>query len=105
MLNINTEFRKGVFFIRLEGILDKYTYNDLDDVYNFIKDNDIKNVVFNLNDISFIDKKGIDKINKLYQNIVINNHQCYFIKNDIMKYFKKINIIDNELKAMEEICN
>ena len=104
MLNTNIEFRKGVLFIRLDGVLDKFTMDELDNTYNLIKNNDIKNIVFNVNEIVKIDKLGINKLFNIYKNVIKNNSHCYFIDNKLLKN-KKINKIDNELKAMEEIWN
>ena len=104
MLNTNIEFRKGVLFIRLDGILNKNTINDLDSTYNLIVNNGIKNIVFNINEIVKIDKVGINKLFNIYKKVVKNNLNCYFIKNKLIKN-KEIKEFDNELKAMEVIWN
>lgn len=104
MLNTNIEFRKGVLFIRLDGILNKNTINDLDSTYNLIVNNGIKNIVFNINEVIKIDKVGINKLFNIYKKVVKNNLNCYFIKNKLIKN-KEIKEFDNELKAMEVIWN
>lgn len=104
MLNTNIEFRKGVLFIRLNGVLDKNTMNELDDTYNLIVDNRINNIVFNINEIVKIDKFGINKLFRIYKSVVKNNLHCYFIENSLLSNLK-IKKIDNELKAMEVIWN
>lgn len=49
MLDINYEIRKGILFIRLGGVLNKNTVSKLqNEVTDMIKDNGIRNVVFNL---------------------------------------------------------
>ena len=101
MLNTNIEFRKGILFVRLDGVLDKYTMNELDDTYNLIIENKIKNIVFNINEVVKTDKFGINNLFNIYKNINKNSN-CYFIKN---KLLNKVNIFDNELKAMEVIWN
>lgn len=105
VLNTNIEFRKGVLFIRFDGVLDKYTISDLDDIYKMIDDNKITNVVFNLNDLKSIDRKGMMKLNEIYNKINKNNYNCYFIENKLINKFKKNMKIDNELLAMETIWN
>ena len=63
MLDINFEFRRGVLFIRLKGALVKGTINKLDsEVTMLIRDNGIRNVVFNVSDLSKIDLKGISRL-------------------------------------------
>ncbi len=63
MLDINFEFRRGVLFIRLKGILTKVTIKKLDsDVTSLIRDNGIRNVVFNVSDLDRIDFKGISRL-------------------------------------------
>lgn len=66
MLEINMEFRKGILFIRLEGILNKETVVKLnDEVTSLVKDNGVRNIVFNMQGLNSIDMKGI---NSLYYN-------------------------------------
>ena len=63
MLDINFEFRRGVLFIRLKGILTKVTIKKLDsDVTSLIRDNGIRNVVFNVSNLDRIDFKGISRL-------------------------------------------
>lgn len=63
MLDINFEFRKGVLFIRLIGELTKNNIKKLDyEVTTLIKDNGIRNVVFNVSDLNQIDLKGINRL-------------------------------------------
>lgn len=104
MLNTIIEIRKGVLFVRLNGVLNKNTMNELDNTYNLIIDNKISNIVFNINDVEQIDKKGINKLFNIYKNVIKNNSHCYFIKNKLLNN-KKIKEFDNELNAMEEIWN
>ena len=70
MLNIDMEFKKGVLFVRLNGILNEETSLILDeDLTSIIKNNLIKNVSINLKHVSYIDKEGIDVIRKNYHII------------------------------------
>jgi len=61
------EFHKGVLFIRLEGSLNKNTVDKLKyEVTSFIKENGIRNIVYNISKIQEIDCYGI--------NALINNY-------------------------------
>lgn len=74
MLDINMEFRKGILFIRLNGALIKDTVPTLEkEVTSLIKENGIRNVVFNMENLLSIDMNGISS---LYSNFELcrNNH-------------------------------
>lgn len=74
MLEINYEFRKGILFIRLNGILNKNTVDKLqNEVTDMIKDNGIRNVVFNVSGLDSIDMKGINSL--LYNYELCNNNE------------------------------
>ena len=63
MLDIDIEFRKGIVFIRLSGILNKTTVSKLnDEVTDMIRDNGIRNVIFNISEVTYIDIKGINTL-------------------------------------------
>ncbi len=74
MLDISTEFRKGILFIRLTGELTKNTVSKLnEDVTTLIKDNGIRNVVFNIKGLKTIDMKGINALLYNYELSRNNN--------------------------------
>ena len=63
MLTVGTEFRKGIFFVRLKGDLNKNTIYKLNKrVTNVVKKNGIRNIVFNFTNLKSIDTKGINTI-------------------------------------------
>ena len=63
MLDINFEFRRGILFIRLSGVLTRSTIEDFDSmVTTLIRDNGIRNVVFNVSGLFKIDFKGISRL-------------------------------------------
>lgn len=67
MLDIDVEFRKGILFVRLHGVLNGKTADKLDkEVLNLVKNVGIKNVVFNLENLKSIDIEGIKKIYSSY---------------------------------------
>ena len=74
MLGINIEFHKGILFIRLDGDLDKNTVNKLkNEVTTLIKDNGIRNTVFNISNLNSIDCYGINALLLNYEICNSNN--------------------------------
>ncbi len=113
MLNINVEFRKGVLFIRLEGTLNYETVPNLnEEVLNVIKTNGIKYIVFNLENLYYIDIYGINAIMNHYNLVNSYNGKSLICgisnstvknkikKSDILKY---LNETTNELTALKLI--
>lgn len=113
MLNVETEFRKGVFFIRLAGVLNKKTVDTLNDkVTKLIEDNGFRNVVFNIENLTYIDVKGISSLFYNYE-ISRNNHGnllvCGLKNENVRKKIKHsrllnyINETNDELTALQTI--
>lgn len=95
MLKINTEFRKGIMFIRLNGEVDKL---NIDNVFV----NDFKYVVLNLDNLLSIDSEAIKDIIDYNNKITKNNGKliiCNKNNNIFTSLFKTIPIIDSEIKA------
>lgn len=96
MLKINTEFRKGIMFIRIKGNLNK-------DNVNNIECEDFKYVVFNLDNLLSIDSYAVNYIINYNNKIVKDNGKVIICeKNNSLgnNLFKnRIPIIDNEIKA------
>ena len=66
MLKINYEFRKGIFFLRLIGELNKNNYLKNDDIISeIIKINKFKYIVINTNYLEKIDMTGLSYILKI----------------------------------------
>lgn len=108
LLDIDLEFHKGILFVRLCGILNKNTVNKLDnEVTNLIKENGIKNMVFNISNLNFIDYYGIEGLLSNYEICKSNNGRSLVcgLKNKLVK-----SIINNSelLKYMyetqDELC-
>lgn len=100
MLNINTEFNSGIYFVRLEGSFNKLNYNIYIDTVIFnIKKFGIKKLVINFNKLKNIDEKGIETLFKSYDEILNNHGDLLVIDNKFnIKYFKEV---DNELSALK----
>ncbi len=108
MLEIEMEFIKGILFIRLDGKLNGETSNKLyEDVSEMIFDNGIRNIVFNLENISEIDVNGINSLIYNYE-LCKKNHGDSIICNinsTVESAFTKgmkgfIPITSNELTAL-----
>lgn len=89
MLDIDMEFRKGILFVRLDGVLVKNTVSHLHkDVTNLIKDNGICNVVFNISGLESIDYYGINALLYNYELCKQNNGKTLLcgINNTLVKH-------------------
>ena len=95
MLKINTEFRKGIMFIRLNGEVDKLNIDNI-----FV--NDFKYVVLNFDNLLSIDSEAIKDIIDYNNEITKNNGKliiCNKNYNAFTSLFKNIPVIDSEIKA------
>lgn len=73
MLNIEINFKQGILFIRLIGVLNKETSNLLEDELIYVvKNNGIKNVVFNVSGLNELDIDGINTMLNCYNFINYN---------------------------------
>ena len=89
LLDINLEFCKGILFIRLKGILNKNTVNKLkDEVNSLVKENGIRNLVFNISELESIDCYGINALLNNYELCKINHGQSLVcgINNNLVKH-------------------
>ena len=113
MLEIDIECRKGLFFIRLNGILNNETvFKFKEEVIDIIELNGIKNIVFNLENLCYIDETGInflDKANKFIRKIFGNIYICNLKNNIVNKKIKtsclynNIKFVNNELDILHQI--
>ena len=108
MIKIDTciEFRRGILFIRISGVITKDTFQKYnDEINNMIKVNGIKKVVLNLEKAKEIDLKGINLLYYTYEIVKENKGELYFTNiNDNIKHrinkshiLKYVKIIENEL--------
>ncbi len=111
MLDVNFEFRHGVFFVRLYGHLTSSNKNKLDEIKDIVIKNGIKFIAFNLENLDYIDEFGIDVLNRFYNETKMKNSKMficninkrikYKINNsNITSYYRKE---DNELSIMHNI--
>lgn len=100
MLNIDMEFISGILFVRVNGSLKKTTINIFNDkLIPIIKDNGIKNLVYNFDKLICIDEDGFNSLLNTYNEILNNNGNLLVVNNKFkLKYFKEVN---NELSALK----
>ena len=110
MLNVGTEFRKGILFVRLKGHLNKDTIDKLNKrVTKVVKENGIRNIVFNFSNLKSIDVKGINAIFYNYELCKKNEGRSLMCGNNdnIRKKLKKSRLVNyiyetsNELTALK----
>ncbi len=66
-------FEKGIFIVRLKGVLTKDNCNEIDiELSNIIRNNGIKYLLINLNDLTYIDETGVKIILDNYKYILEN---------------------------------
>ncbi len=73
MLNMDMLFEKGIFIVRLKGVLNKESCEEVDtELSNIIRNNGIKYLLLNLNDLTYIDEQGVKIILDNYKYILEN---------------------------------
>lgn len=103
MLDIDIECRKGIFFIRLNGILNNETvYKIEEEVLDIIQINGIKYIVFNFENLCYIDIAGIRAIKKIYKSIN-NNYGSVYICNIKSNLVRSKILNSNLLNIIKEI--
>ena len=106
MLNVGTEFRKGIFFVRLRGHLNKDTIGKLNKrVTNIVKNNGIRNIVFNFTNLKSIDMKGINTIFYNYELCRNNDGLSLLCGNNdnIRKKLKSSRLINYVYETTDEL--
>lgn len=90
MLEIELEFKKGILFVRLGGILNKETIGEFSKkVTSLIKETGIRKIIFNMSNLTSVDLDGVEE---LYNNYKINHNKngntlICGINNDSIKNF------------------
>ncbi len=98
MLKTNVEYKKGIFFIRLEGPINKESSIKLKkEIIPLLLKNGFKYVVLNLNDVEYIDSYGIDLIDEINDIVMRFGGKTTLIKNKKVERMLSGSIIDNIL--------
>ncbi len=107
MLEINMEFRRGILFIRLIGVLNKETSKTLTSkIDKMIKEKGIRYFTFNLAGLVQITEEGIDTIRKNYQQILSFDGQlvlCGMHNKGLRTIFNDLYQSSNELGVFKMI--
>ena len=106
MLNVGTEFRKGILFVRLKGHINKNTIYKLNKrVTKIVKENGIRNIVFNFSNLKSIDVKGINTIFYNYELCKNNDGRSLMCGNNdnIRKKLKKSRLINYVYETSDEL--
>lgn len=103
MLKVLMEFRKGILFVRLYGILNDDTLNKFKtDVKGVIINSGIKYVVINVENLYGISKSGVKEI-KLLKKVLKKTSGQFFLFGGEIKELKELVNIENELKVFERV--
>ena len=106
MLNVGIEFRKGILFVRLKGHLNKDTIDKLNKrVTKVVKENGIRNIVFNFSNLKSIDVKGINAIFYNYELCKKNEGRSLMCGNNdkIRKKLKRSRLINYIYETTDEL--
>lgn len=112
MLEINLEFIRGMLFVRLDGVLDEYTYTKLSDCLDtMIHEKGLRYFVINLEYLDKIDENGLQTIIDRYFDVTLHDgklvicgyHNQFHKSLEIDNIFEKIEKTSNELGALQLI--
>lgn len=103
MLKVLMEFRKGILFVRLYGILNDETKDIFKiKVKEVIINAGIRYVVLNIDSLDGITKEGIKEIKFLKKIIKKTNGEFFLFGGDI-KELKSLVNLENELNVFERV--
>lgn len=97
MLNTILEYRKGILFVRLNGVLVKDTINFINSrLISIIEQDKLDNIVINVEGLDNIDYKGINFIFYIYELCKKNKGSLLMcgISENIRKRFKKSRVLN-----------
>ncbi len=106
-MRINIEYRNGILFVRLKGILTKKTVNKLNKKVTFIvSNNGIRNIVFNVSKLSKLDYKGIHSLLYNYELSKRNNGRVFIcgINDQIKDIVKNTHLLKYIYEISSELC-
>ena len=104
MLKINFEFRKGIFFIRLIGNMNKHTFKPKEkEIKALLIQNNFKYIVLNVNYLKKIDNDSLNYFSKIYKITKKNKSNLVLCdKFQILNKLMKVNLpsIADELEVL-----
>lgn len=103
MLKVLMEFRKGILFVRLFGILNDSTIGAFkSEVKEVIIESGIKYVVLNTSNLEGISKEGVQEIKNLKKILKKTDGQFFLFGGEI-KELKSLVNLENELNVFERV--
>lgn len=103
MLKVLMEFRKGILFVRLYGVLNKDTLDTFKtEVKEVIVNSGIRFVVLNVDNLLSVDEYGVKKIKDLKKILKKLDGQFFLFGGEI-KELKSLVNLENELKVFERV--
>lgn len=103
MLKVLMEFRKGILFVRLFGILNSSTIDEFkSQVKEVIIESGIKYVVLNTSNLEAISKEGVQEIKNLKKILKKTDGQFFLFGGEI-KELKSLVNLENELNVFERV--
>lgn len=103
MLKVLMEFRKGILFVRLFGVLDDKTIETFKmEVKEVIIKSGIRYVVLNTYNLDGITKEGVKEIRAL-KKIMKKTDGEFFLFSGEVKELKSLSNLENELKVFERV--
>ncbi len=110
-MQLNFEFRKGLLFIRLIGILNKENSKELVlHLDKFINQQGVKYFVINLENLEYLDKDGLEVLQRKYEDMVLHDgklvicgYKNEYIKRMVEEEMKDAYKVKDELKAFQLI--
>lgn len=105
MLDVNYEFRKGILFVRLLGVVNPNNITKLNGVFNIINQAGIKAVVINLDNIKAIDAYFINYLLSYYDFYIEDDKKMFICSSNCFKnkFEHHIPIIRSEIDAFNVI--
>lgn len=99
MLEINFEFRKGIFFIRLIGDLNNKNYESEEiKIKNLIIENGFKYIVINTNYLEKVDLDGLNYLLEIFY--ITKENQSNLVICDKSNIFKRL--LNNHIPSISE---
>lgn len=102
-MQISTEYRKGILFIRLKGRIDNGSF--IKSINNIINITDVSYIVLNLKDINDVSLDSIKTINNYNKKILKKKKHLFICDRKIRNRLFRDTIpkIENELEAFSLI--
>ena len=106
-MRINTEYRNGILFVRLNGNLINKNVDVMNrKVTNLIYRAGIRNVVFNVKKMKKIDFKGINSLLYNYELVKKNDGNIFICgeNENVKKYLKYNHVFKYIAEINDELC-